>query len=245
MHSRKTSLLVNALAGALLAALLAAPGTASAFPSVPPGNTLPDRTLPTLAGGRQPLVAEGKTTVFVFFRPGQETSQATLRGFETLQREFRARPVRFVAVASSGFGRRAVEKALKGARASLPVLVDEGDALYGELGVTHYPAVGIATADRRLSGYQPWMSVHHLDSIRARIRYALGELDEVALTAALDPDPSGGNGGRAEARARRDFAKLLLASGRCEQARLQEQAAQRAAPPTEDEEPETLLCSAK
>jgi len=241
MHSWKTRSAPSALAAALW---LATPGAARAFPAAPPGSALPDRSLPALAGGRQPLLAEGKTTVFVFFRPGQDTSQATLRGFTVLQQEFRRQPVRFVAVASPGFGRRAVEKALRSAQASLPVLLDEGDALYAELGVTHYPAVGIASADRRLSGYQPWMSVHHLDSIRARIRYALGEIDEVALTAALDPDPSGGNGGRAEARARLDFAKLLLASGRCQQARLQIQAAERAAPPAEDEEPEApLLCA--
>jgi len=241
MHSWKNRSAPRALAVALW---LAAPGAALAFPAAPAGAALPDRSLPALSGGRQALLAEGKATVFVFFRPGQERSEATLRGLTTLQREFRRQPVRFVAVASPGFGRRAVEKALQAAQASLPVLLDEGDALYGELGVTHYPAVGIASADRRLSGYQPWMSVHHLDSIRARIRYALGEIDEVALTAALDPDPSGGSGGRAEAKARLDFAKLLLASGRCRQARLQMQAAERASPPAEDEEQEApLLCA--
>jgi len=239
MHDRKTSFTASAAA----ALWLVSPAAAIAFPLAPPGSALPDRTLPVLSGGKQPLLAAGKATVFLFFRPDQETSQATLRGLATLQREFRSRPVRFVAVASSGFGKRAVEKALRGAGATLPVLLDEGDALYGELGVTHYPAVGIASADGRLSGYQPWMSVHHLDSLRARIRHALGEIDEVELTAALDPDPSGGNGGRAEAKARREFARLLLASGRCELARLQEQAAQRASPPAEDEEQESpQLC---
>lgn len=241
MHDRKISFTASAAA----ALWLAVPAAAKAFPLAPPGSALPERTLPALAGGKQPLLAEGKATVFLFFRPDQESSRATLRGLGTLQHEFRGRPVRFVALASPGFGKRAVEKALQSARAALPVLLDEGDALYGELGVTHYPAVGIASADRRLSGYQPWLSVHHLDSLRARIRFALGEIDEVELTAALDPDPSGGNGGRAEAKARRDFAKLLVASGRCELARLQERAAQRAAPPTEDEALEAELACAQ
>jgi len=101
----------------------------------------------------------------------------------------------------------------------------------------------VGFADRRLwlSGYQPWLSVHMLDSMRARIRHALGEIDELQLTAELDPDPSGGLGPRAEARARLEFARLLTAAGKCQQARREREVAARLQPPDEEED-RPLLC---
>jgi len=223
--------------------LLLAPGLAAAFPLAPPGAALSNRTLAVASGGKAPLLADGRTNVFVFFRPGHEPSRQALAGLARLEREFRRKPVRFVAVASPSFGRRAAEEAVRRAGAAMPVLLDEGDALYGELGVTLYPAVGIAGPDRRLSGYQPWLSVHLLDSLRAHIRHALGEIDELQLTAELDPDPSGGCGPRAEARARAQFARMLLASGQCDMARRELAIATRLDPDAGDEQPVTCAAA--
>lgn len=221
------------LAAALLALL--APGLAAAFPLAPPGSAIANRTLPAISGAKAPLLAEGRANVFVFFRPGHEPSRQALAGLARLEKEFRKKPVRFVAVASPSFGKKAAEAAVRSAGAAMPVLLDPDDALYGELGVTHHPAVGIASADGRLSGYQPWLSVHLVDSLRAHVRHALGEIDELQLTAELDPDPSGGCGPRAEARARAQFARMLLVAGQCDMARRELAIAVRLDPDAEGE----------
>jgi hypothetical protein len=231
-------------AGAVLAGLLAgllagipavAPAGAAAAPALAPGDPVENRFLPDRAGGRAPLLAGGRVTVFLFFRPGHDLSLRTLPLLARLQREFASRRVRFVALAPAGADRAAVEAAARQAGPSLPVLLDEGDALAADLGVAFHPAVGVADARGRLSGFQPWVSVHFRDSLRARIRHALGDIDALELTAELDPDPSGGSGPRAEARARVEFARMLRAAGRCERARLEMDLAARLVPPDEGE----------
>jgi thiol-disulfide isomerase/thioredoxin len=221
------------------------PGIAAAFPGAPPGTPLRNRDLKSLSGARTPWLAEGRVNVFIFFRPGHAPSLETLTGLAQLEEEFRDKPVRFTALVSDSFRREEVEADARLAGIRMPLLVDAGDEVYGELGVTLYPAVGITDAGQRLSGYQHWLSVHMRDSLRARIRHALGEIDAVQLTAELDPDPSGGAGPRAEARARREFARMLRASGRCELARREMEVAAQLTPddpPEEGDHP--LACAA-
>jgi hypothetical protein len=196
----------------LVLLLVAAPVRGAAFRKVVAGEAIPDRTMPTLDGKRAPLLPAGKVNVFVFVRTGHDHSESALRQLAQLERELAAKPVRFVVVVSSGEAPDDVARLVQESGLRAPVLVDEDDALYGDLGVAMYPSAGIVRPDRRLSGFQPFRKVNYLDAMRGRVRFALGELDEAGLAKVLDPDAAPiASGGRWHARM--SLARKLLRAG--------------------------------
>lgn len=200
---------------ALAAALLPAPSWA--FRQAPVGAEIRDRAMPTVDGRRATLLAPGKVSVFVFVRTSQDHSEDALRQLAALERELERKPVRFVAVVSDSEVPAEVERLGREAGLRMPILVDRGDALYGELGVAMYPSAGIVGRDGRLGAYQPFRKVNYLDAMRGRIQLALGELDEAGLAAILDPAvPAQTGSGRAHARVK--LARTLLGAGLVEKA---------------------------
>jgi hypothetical protein len=198
-------------------ALAALPSGAQAFRQAPAGTLIRDRTMPTIDGGRAPLLVEGKVTVFVFVRTGQDHSESALRQLAVLERELEQRPVRFAVIVSDGEVPAEIQRLVHEAKLKAPILVDQGDAFYGELGVAMYPSAGIVGRDRRLSGFQPFRKVNYLDAMRGWVQVALGELDEAGLAKVLDPGVQvAPGGGRAHARVK--LARALLASGDLEKA---------------------------
>jgi hypothetical protein len=173
--------------------------------------------MPTIDGRRAPLLGDGKISVFVFVRIGQEYSDSALRQLATLERELAGKPVRFAAIVSDDDDRAAAQRAVSELGIKMPVLVDVGDALYGELGVAMCPSAAIVGRDRKLGAYQPFRKVNYLDAMRGQVALALGEIDDAALARVLDPGvqavPSGGR-----AKARMKLARTLLAAGSVEPA---------------------------
>jgi tetratricopeptide (TPR) repeat protein len=173
--------------------------------------------MPTIDGARAPLLAAGKVSVFVFVRTGQDHTGAALRQLAALERELERKAVRFAAVVSDGEVPAEVQRLVREAGVRMPVLVDQGDALYGELGVAMYPSAGIVGRDGRLAAFQPFRKVNYLDAMRGRVLVALGELDEARLATILDPGvPVQTGGGRAHARVK--LARTLLGAGLVEKA---------------------------
>lgn len=171
---------------ALLVALWPLAGVA--FANVEVGQKVGSEELPTLDGGREPfLSASALANVFVFFRPGHDRSLATLEALAACQREFAGKPVRWVAVVSGGQPREAVREAVTASGIRMPVLLDEGDRLYGRLGVRLHPAVGIADGEGTLLAYVPFHRINYCDMIRVRIRLALGEVDLAAVDRVDNP----------------------------------------------------------
>lgn len=211
---------MRALAAVLATSLASSssiPVRAQAFRQAAVGTPIPDRTMVTLDGKRATLLAPGKVTVFVFVRTRQEFSEASLRQLAVLERELAGKPVRFVAVVSDGEVPAEVRDLAREAGIRMPVLIDQGDALYGELGVAMYPSAGIVQRDGRLGAFQPFRKVNYLDAMRARVQVALGELDEAGLAKVLDPGiPEKTGAGRAHARV--TLGRALLAAGNVEKA---------------------------
>jgi hypothetical protein len=209
---------VRPLAAALFLLLAALPQSARAFRRAPAGTPIRERTMPTIDGGRAPLLAEGKVNVFVFVRTGQDHSESALRQLATLERELERKPVRFAIIVSDGEIPAEVQRLAREAGLKMPVLVDQGDAFYGELGVAMYPSAGIVGRDRRLQAFQAFRKVNYLDAMRGRVQVALGELDEAALAKVLDPGAPAAPSGSGRAHARVKLARTLLASGSVEKA---------------------------
>jgi hypothetical protein len=199
-------------AAALVLALGVVPAaTAEAFRDAAVGVAIPNRRMPTLDGRSEMLLGTAKANVFIFFRSGQDHSASALRQMAALERELAGKPVRFVGIVSSDEPREEIVAMVAEAGVRMPVLVDEKDALYGELGVVLHPAIGIANQQHRLAGYQPFRKLNLLDATRARIQLVLGEITEAQLAAVLDPPAAPVAVNRAHARVK--LARTLLGAG--------------------------------
>ncbi|MGB8930814.1 MAG: hypothetical protein WCC48_06145 [Anaeromyxobacteraceae bacterium] len=208
-----------AVAAVVIGAASTVPSEGHAFANVPIGGTVKNRQLPTLDGKRAPLLGGAKANVFVFFRPAQDHSVQTLSQLAQLEREFKGKSVSFTAVASDGFAREEVAAAAREAGIQMPILIDAGDALYGELGVALHPVVGIADARGQLIAYQHFLKINMLDVVRGRIQVALGEIGEVEMARLVAPPAAAIDlGSRSGAKSRFLLARALLARGNVEKA---------------------------
>ena len=172
------------------------------------GSVIEDVELPTIDGGQAHLLAAAAANVFIFFKPGQEHSEAAVRQIRELQKETSGKSVHWVALVSDRIPLAEVRKA----GFTMPVLVDRGDELYGRLGVTLAPCVGITDRDHRLVAYQPFTKVNYLAVIRARIRHLLKEIDDDALERVLHPPAVEDGGVTVAAHRRFKLAQRLFAA---------------------------------
>ncbi len=184
---------------------------AEAFRDAPLGAVIQNRKMPTLDGRTETLLGAARANVFVFFRAGQDHSEQALRQLAALEQEFASKPVRFVGIVSSDDAKDEIAAMVRASGARMAVLVDAKDALYGELGVSLHPAIGIADAQHRLAAYQPFRKLNLLDATRGQIQLVLGEIDEARLAAILDPPAAPIAVNRARARVK--LARTLLGAG--------------------------------
>lgn len=183
-----------------------------------PGTPLADAELATLQGGKARLLAAEGVSVLVFFRPEHERSIELLKGLAACRRAFVGRPARWIAVVSDAAPAEAVRAAVRETRLDVPVLIDEGDAVYGRLGVAMHPAVVIVDRSHRLAAFEPFRAVDYCARVSARLRRALGDIGEAELEEALNP-PRAVEGGDAQAARRyRALAEALLKAGNAQKA---------------------------
>jgi tetratricopeptide (TPR) repeat protein len=183
----KRRLLLWALGGALSGAIW--PITGFAFANVEVGQTIENEEMPTLDGRREALLSKkALANVFIFFRPNQDHSLETLKAMAGCEREFAQKQVHWVAVVSDSAEKAAVQATVSESGIKMPVLVDEGDHLYGKLGVRLHPVVGIADDKFRLLDYVPFHKINYCDMVRVRIRRALREVDQAAVEKVDHPD---------------------------------------------------------
>ena len=184
------------------------------------GDTVEDVELRTLDGRKEHFIQKGLTAnVFVFFRPEQEHSLDTLKDMARCEQEFGKKPVRWVGVVSDSWPTDQVKAFVKETGARLTVLVDEGDALYGKLGIRLHPVIGIVDQKSKLTAFEPFRAINYCERIRVRVRQLLGEATE-ADVAAVDAPASSPMPHSSEGVARRhvNFARRLFDIGQADQA---------------------------
>ena len=175
---------------ALLAAI-AAHGVLSAFAfaNAPIGTVIENPEMPTLEGGKHQLLGDTNVSIFVFIKPGLEHSHTALVQIAECQKEMAGKAVHWSAVVSDRIPRAQVEQEVKDSGLAMPVLIDQGDVLYGKLGVILHPSIGITDRDHRLLAYEPFKKVNYAAVIRAGIRHALKEISDEELDKILKPPP--------------------------------------------------------
>ncbi len=192
------------------------PSTAHAFRNTPIGSPLVNHTFSTIDGRKEQILGSAKANVFVFFRTNQDHSVEALKQIAELERELARKSVHWVAIVSPSEPRDEVLAIVKETGIRMSVLVDEADTFYGELGVYLHPSVGIADAQHRLAGYQPFRKIDLRDLIRGRIQLVLGEITEAQLAQIIEPPAAPVGVNRAHARV--NLARMLLKFGKVDDA---------------------------
>jgi hypothetical protein len=160
---------------------------ALAFANVPIGAVVENVSLPALAGGEQSLLSDTNVSVFIFIKPGQEHSNQAIIQITECEKEMAGKPVHWCAVVSDRVPKAEVEAEVQASGLIMPVLIDQGDVLYGKFGVVLHPVVGITDPEHRLVAYQPFAKVNYEAFIRAQIRHVLKEITDEELAAVLNP----------------------------------------------------------
>jgi tetratricopeptide (TPR) repeat protein len=196
MTRRRLTPLAAAAALALAVGLLALPRRGRgaeesdrADRRVQVGDRVDDAELRTLDGRRDRFLAQGvRANVFVFFRLQQDRSLDTMKDLARCEKEFAGKPVRFVGVVSDSWPAGEVRDFVREAGVSMPVLVDEGDALYGKLGIRLHPVIGIVDGKHKLVAFEPFRQINYCDRVKVRIRWALGEVTEADVARVDEPE---------------------------------------------------------
>lgn len=159
------------------------------------GKPVPDAVLRVVGGGTAPVLDRATAVnVLVFFRSPHERSDETLKMLARCQPALAGKPVRFVGLVPADSA-DAARAAVAASGAKLPVLVDDGDAVYATLGVRLHPGIAIADRTRTVVAFEPFHNVDFCEIVTARIRRALGEIGDAEVQAVLAPRGSALPGG--------------------------------------------------
>ncbi len=176
----------------LAAGGLAAPDRAESTSSdrrIQVGDPVQDAELRTIDGRKEHLLGKGAlANVFIFFRPEQDRSLDTLKDMASCEKEFAAKAVRWVGVVSDSWSPEVVKAFVKDAGTRMPVLIDEGDALYGKLGIRLHPVIGIVDGKGKLAAFEPFRQINYCERIRVRIKLLLGEATEADVARVDSPE---------------------------------------------------------
>lgn len=172
----------------VLLGVAAAPASDLAFTWVAVGDTLPDQELAgTRSGSASYLGGDGSDArVFVFLKDGRDSTNEFLESLVELQQEFSERPVHWSVILSSRCTPSWVDTVCSRCPQAT-VLLDEGDRLYGILGVPLTPVVGIADRDRVLRSYLTYRKINFRPVISAHVKFILGDFDQAELERRLNP----------------------------------------------------------
>ncbi len=174
------------LAVAALAALASLPLCAEAFAEA--GTKVDDVELASIAGKKERLFAgNAKATVLLFVRTRHERSAIALKDMAACEQALKGKPVRWAAVISSAEPVADARADAKAAGVAMPVLVDEGDALYSRLDIRMQPTAVILDAKHQVVAFEPFRQVEYCEIVKTRIRVVLGEADQAALDRATSP----------------------------------------------------------
>lgn len=219
----KRELLFDLLAGVAATLLVSgwslAVGAAEASAATPLGAVITSRPL-AVAGesAKKAALEDGSVNVLVFFHPEKEYSRLGLAQLVPCVAKTAGKPVRWATVASSTLPAEASLAAVRNAGLTLPVLLDEGDAYYAELGLSQLPAVVIFDKGRKLAVLQTFTKLNFCDHVYTQVRRTLGEISEAEAKADLDPTPIPIKGEASAAMRHVKKAQLLLRNGDAEKA---------------------------
>ena len=201
----------------LMAWMMFGPG-ACGFTHAQLGTPISDFSLPSLSGGKVQLFGPGEVNAILYFRPGQDFSLLALKEVAAVEKELSGRPIHWVAVVSGHTPTADALSEVQQAGLVMPVLVDEGDHLYGQLGVAQLPVVVLCDKEHKLAAYESFRKVNYQAVVSARVRFLLKEINEEQMAAVLNPPAATTDSEEAAAHRRLTLAAKLMRDGKYEAA---------------------------
>lgn len=170
---------------AVAAGILLLPAFGAAH--VDAGELVDNGEYATVAGGRHLLLARDRLNVLVFFRPGQDRSLDTLQRMAECEVALAQKPVHIVGLVSGGAPLVEVKALVAETGIKAPVLIDEGDQLYGRLELRQHPMIVIVDRRFRTAAFEPYVRLRYCEIVRARVAFLLGEIKQAELDRVLRP----------------------------------------------------------
>jgi tetratricopeptide (TPR) repeat protein len=130
---------------------------------------------------------KGQPAVVMFWRPNQKLSLEALHDLQALVQEIGPQRAHFVAVDGARSSAEEVSAALAGENLSFPVLLDPQRELYGQVGVIVCPTTLVLDAQGVLQYVLASHPPQFSQVIRARLRYLLGDIDELEMNREIEP----------------------------------------------------------
>jgi tetratricopeptide (TPR) repeat protein len=172
----------------LLAASLAMLPLAAAHAHADAGTVVANVELRSAAGGKEKLLLpKVKATAMIFVRAGQDRSRDALKAMSRCEQDLAGRPIRFVAVISGETPAADAAALALDTGIKMPVLLDDGDALYAKLGVRNHPVIFLLDAKNAVVTFEQYRQLDYCEVVKARLRFLLGEIDQAAVDRVLDP----------------------------------------------------------
>ncbi|UCG39393.1 MAG: tetratricopeptide repeat protein [bacterium] len=157
----------------------ASPGDGSAFRKLEEGKPLPDFTIKDLQGMDHTLSAEkGKVVVLSFVKVDQDRSIKVLNSLEEINGILKNDGVTVLAVTSQTEDKAAIQALVDKLSLSYPVLLDEGQKLYGEYGLFTFPATALVDQEGSFVFEYSSYSSDFQDTIVNKAKVLLGLISE-------------------------------------------------------------------
>jgi hypothetical protein len=189
------------------------------FAHAQPGDLVDPVPLPDPEGNMHPFIGESQANLFIFFNPEKKHSRLVLEELSELKKKLAGEPVSWTAILSDRFSVEDTTVILHELGLDILLLIDEGDELFGKLGVALYPVIGITDANHVLRHYLHFRKVNFPAIIEGALQEVLGNLSEEQFQRILRPAEGADlNKGDMKKGARLGLARRLIQAGKLDKA---------------------------
>ena len=165
--------------GLVMGLFFVTPGSGAAFRNLEKGKPTPDFTIKDMEGMDHTLAAEkGKVVVLSFVKVDQDRSVKTLNALQEVSEVFKNEGVAVWGITSQTEDKEAIESLINNLDLSYPVLLDEGQKLYGEFGLFTFPSTMIVDQEGNYIHEYTFYSNDFKDTIVNDVKVALGLMSE-------------------------------------------------------------------
>jgi tetratricopeptide (TPR) repeat protein len=179
-------MLVSAVAVALvMGVFFVTPGSGAAFRNLKVGQPAPDFTVKDMEDTDRNLSAQkGNVVILSFVKVDQDRSIKTLNALEEVNGIFKSDGVTVWGITSQTEDRGAIEGLMEKLALNYPILLDEGQKLYGEFGLFTFPSTMVVDQKGNYVHEYSSYSSDFQDTIVNDIKVLLGLISEEDSTSA-------------------------------------------------------------
>lgn len=180
MVQAKERIFASAVAvGLVMGLFLVSPGNGSAFRNLEMGKPAPDFTIKDTEGMDHTLAAEkGKVMVLSFVKIDQDRSVKTLNALEEINGVFKDEGIVVWGITSQTEDKAAIGTLMEKLDLNYPLLLDEGQKLYGEFGLFTFPATMVIDQEGNYVHEYASYSNDFQENIINKVKVLLGLMSE-------------------------------------------------------------------